>query len=141
MLAVNIVRGLIATKLVGLGQSVFGDRDEFDALTEAELPATLVAEPSMVEIGRLEGTAGGAAYHSANFALTFAGTTEAVAEANFSAAVTAFADDYNLGGQVRQILPVNYGGDENDGKDMSAITLEISVEFCTPPNDFGTLLT
>lgn len=140
-LAVEDVRGLIAAKLTTLGQSVLRDRDEFDAITEGELPATLVDEPGMVEVTNIEGTAGGAAYHAASFALTFAATTSAVAQTNFNAALTALMNDYNLGGQVLDITPMNYGGDDNTGKDMAAITLEIRVRFLTPPNDFGTLLT
>lgn len=140
-LAVEDVRGLLVAKLTTLGQTALRDRDEFDALTEPELPATLVDEPGMVEITNIEGTAGGAAYHAASFALTFAATTSAVAQANFNAALAALMNDYSLGGQVLDITPLNYGGDENGGKDIFAITLEIRVRFLTPPNDFGTLLT
>lgn len=140
-LAVEDVRGLIVAKLTTLGQSVLRDRDEFDAITEPELPATLVDEPGMVEVTNIEGTAGGAAYHAATFALAFAATTSAVAQTNFNAALTALSNDYSLGGQVLDIMPLNYGGDDNNGKDIAAITLEIRVRFLTPPNDFGTLLT
>lgn len=140
-LASETVRTLIATKLTGLSQSVLMDRDEFDAITESELPATLVDEPGMVEITNIEGTAGGAAYHAASYMLTFAATTSAVAQARFAAALTALMNDYSLGGQVLDIMPLSYGGDENNGKDIAAITLEIRVRFLTPPNNFGTLLT
>lgn len=140
-LASETVHSLIATKLTGLGQSVLRDRDEFDAINESELPATLVDEPGMVELTNIEGTAGGAAYHAANYMLTFAATSSAVAQASFEAALTALADDYSLGGQVLDITPLSYGGDENNGKDIAAITLEIRVRFLTAPNDFGTLLT
>jgi hypothetical protein len=140
-LAVEDVRGLIAAKLTSIGQSVKRDRDDFDALTRPELPATLVDEPGMVSVDNIEGTAGGAAYHTAMLALTFAATTSAAAQTNFTAALTALTNDYSLGGKVLDILPVNYGGDENNGKDITAITLEIRVRFLTPPNDFGTLLT
>lgn len=141
MLAVNIVRGLIAAKLTTLGQTVFLQRDQYHALTESELPATLIDKAGVVDITRLEGTAGGAATHLAPIDLTFTATSEAVAEANFNAALTALSDDYSLGGQISEILVLNYGGDENTGKDIFAITLEIRVRFLTPPNDFGTLLT
>lgn len=141
MLAVNAVRGLISAKLTTLGQTVFLDRDQYDALTESELPATLIDEAGVVEITRLEGTAGGAATHLAPIDLTFTATTESVAEANFNAALTALSDDYDLGGQISEILVVNYGGDQNPGKDMVAITMQIQARFQTPPNDFGTLLT
>lgn len=141
MLAVDTVRGLIVAKMAGLGQSVLQDRDEFDAITDGELPATLVDKNELVEIARLEGTAGGGAYHSTSFMLTFAAVTGAAAQAAFSAAITAFSEDYNLGGQVSEVWPINYGGDDNGGKDSAAITLELGVRFCTPPNDFGTLLT
>ena len=141
MLAVETVRGLIAAKMTSLGQTVALDRDQFDAITEPELPATLVDKHGLVEITRLEGMAGGAAYHSTSFMLTFAAIDDAEAQSAFSAAITAFSDDYNLGGQVSEVWPMNYGEDENGGEDISAITLELGARFCTPPNDYSTLLT
>lgn len=140
-LAVEAVRGLLVAKLTALGQTALRDRDEFDALTEPELPATLVDEPGMVEISWPEGRHGGAAMHLVTFSLTFAAATRSAAHANLQSAANALADDFTLGGQVSDLEVLNYGGDENNGKDLSAITLEIRVRFETPPNDFGTLST
>lgn len=141
MLASETVRALLAAKITSLGYAVKEFRDEDDAITESELPCVLVQQAGTIEIQRLEGTAGGATYHSASYFLSFAATTRPVAAAMMVATVNALADDYNLGGQVMEIQPVSYGDEDNDGKDLDAIMLEIRVLFATPPNDFGTLLT
>lgn len=140
-LASETVRGLLAAKITSLGYAIKEFRDEDDAITESELPCVLVQQAGVIDIQRLEGTVGGASYHSAPYFLSFAATTRAAAAAMMAATVNALADDYNLGGQVQEIQPVSYGDEENDGKDFAAIMLEIRILFCTPPNDFGTLLT
>lgn len=140
-LASETVRSLLATKIAGLGYAVKEFRDENDAITESECPAVLIQQAGVIEIDRIEGTAGGAAYHIAPYFLSFAATTRAAATAMLVATVNALANDCSLGGQVREILPVSYGDEEDDGKDIRAIMLEIRVRFLTPPNDFGTLLT
>ena len=141
MLASETVRGLLAAKITSLGYAVKEFRDEDDAITESELPCVLVQQAGVIEIERLEGMAGGAAYHSAPYFLSFAAITRDAAAAMLAATVNALADDYNLSGQVMEIQPVSYGDEDNDGKDMSAIMLELRILFATPPNDFGTLLT
>lgn len=140
-LASETVRGLLAAKITSLGYTALEFRDENDAITESECPAVLIQQAGVIELERLEGTAGGAAYHSAPYFLSFAATTRASAAAMMVATVNALADDYSLGGQVMEILPVSYGDEDDDGKDIRAIMLEIRVRFLTPPNDFGTLLT
>ncbi len=140
-LASETVRGLLAAKITSLGYPAKEFRDEDDAITESESPCVLIRQAGTIEIQRLEGTAGGATYHSAPYFLSFAATTRAAAAAMMAATVAALANDYNLGGQVMEIQPVSYGDEDNDGKDLAAIMLEIRVLFATAPNDFGTLLT
>lgn len=141
MLASETVRGLLAGKIATLGYAVKEFRDEDDAITESELPCVLVQQAGVIEIQRLEGTAGGATYHSAPYFLSFAAITRDDAAGMMAATVNALANDYNLGGQIMEIQPVSYGDEDNDGKDLASIMLEIRVLFATPPNDFGTLLT
>lgn len=141
MLASETVRGLLAAKITGLSYAVKEFRDENDAITEAELPCVLLQQAGQVELDYLEGTAGGCAVHSAPYFLSFAATTRHAAVTMLRATVNALADDYNLGGQVLEILPQSYGDEEPDGRDIRAIMLEIRVRFCTPQNDFGSLLT
>lgn len=140
-LASETVRGLLAAKITTLGYAAKEFRDEDEAITEAELPCVLIQQAGVIELERLEGTAGGAAYHSAPYFLSFAATTRPAAAAMMVATVNALANDYSLGGQVMEIVPVSYGDEEPDAKDIRAIMLEIRVRFLTPPNDFGTLLT
>jgi hypothetical protein len=141
MLASETVRALLSAKIASIGYSPKEFRDEDDAITESELPAVLIQQAGVIEIDRYEGTLGGAVYHSAPYFLSFAAITRDAAAAMLANTVAALADDYNLGGQVQEILPVSYGDEENDGKDLTAIMLEIRVRFCTAPNDFSTLLT
>lgn len=140
-LASETVRGLLAAKITSLSYPVQEFRDEDDATTRDELPFVLVQQAGTIEIQRLEGMAGGATYHSAPYFLSFAAETRDDAAAMMAATVNALAEDYNLGGQVMEIQPVSYGDEDNDGKDLTAIMLEIRVLFATAPNDFTTLLT
>jgi hypothetical protein len=141
MLASDTVRGLLVAKITVLGYAAKEFRDENDAITEAELPAVLVQQAGQIDIQYTEGTAGGAAYHNAPFLLSFAATTRDAAATMLAATVNALADDPTLGGQVWDITPISYGDEEEDGRDIKAIMLEIRVRFLTAPNDIGNLLT
>lgn len=140
-LASETVRGLLAAKITSLGYTALEFRDEDDAIATSELPCVLIQQAGTIEIQRLEGTSGGATYHSAPYFLSFAAAARPAAAAMMAAAVAALADDYNLSGQVMEIQPVSYGDEDNDGRDLTAIMLEIRVLFATPANDFTTLLT
>ena len=139
-LAAETVRGLLADKITALSYATKEFRDEDDAITESELPCVLLQQAGTIEISNIEGTLGGTATHNAPYFLSFAASTRDAAAAMLAATVNALADDPTLGGQVMDIRPVSYGDEDNDGKDFSAIMLEIVVTFCTPPNDFGTLI-
>ena len=141
MLASETVRGLLAAKITALGHTALEFRDQDDATTRDELPFVLVQQAGAIDIERLEGTSGGACYHSAPYFLSFAAATRPAAATMMAATVASLADDYNLGGQVMEIQPVSYGDEDDDGKDFTAIMLEIRVLFATPANDFTTLLT
>lgn len=140
-LASETVRALLAAKITALGYTALEFRDQDDATTPDELPFVLIQQAGTIEILRLEGMAGGATYHSAPYFLTFAAETREDAAAMMAATVAELADDYNLGGQVMEIQPVSYGDEDNDGKDLTAIMLEVRIVFATAPNDFTTLLT
>ena len=140
MLASETVRGLLVAKINSLGYAAKEFRDEDDAITESDLDCVLVQQAGPVEITNIEGTAGGAAYHAASYFLSFAATARAAAAAMLVATNNALSEDYTLGGKVQDILPASYGDEDMDGKDISAIMLEIRVRFATPPNDFSTLL-
>lgn len=141
MLASETVRGLLVAKIQSLSLSALEFRDENEAITESDIPCVMVQQAGVITIDRFEGTAGGAVYHMAPYILSFAAPTRAVAATMFAATVNALAVDYNLGGQVTEILPVSYGDEETDGNDIKCIMLEIAVRFCTAPDDFGALLT
>jgi hypothetical protein len=135
------VRAALLAKMQALGFIALEYRDEDDAISESDLPCVLIQQAGTVEIGRLEGTAGGASYHTGSFLLSFAAKTHDEAEAMMVSAANALATDYNLGGKVLEIQPVNYADEEDDGRDFSAIVLEIRVLWATAPDDWGTLLT
>jgi hypothetical protein len=134
------VRALLVAKMQSLGMTALEYRDEDDAISEGDLPCVLIQQVGVVNIERIEGTAGGAAYHVASFFLSFTAKTLDEADAMMVDGNNALADDFTLGGKVQEILPVSYGEEETDGRDFAAIVLEIQVRFCTAPNDFGTLL-
>jgi len=139
-LASEEVRALLAAKVTSLGYVPKEFRDEDDAITESDLPCVLIQQAGVIQLERIEGTAGGAAYHSAPFFMSFAATTRPDAALMMVNTVRALGEDYTLGGKVMEILPASYGDEEDDGKDMASIMLEIRVMFATPPNEFGTLL-
>lgn len=140
-LALETVRGLLATKITSLGYAPKEFRDENDAITEAELPCVLLQQSGPVEIEYLDGTAGGDMIHNAPFLMSFAATTRDAAAVMLRTTVNALANDYNLGGQVLEIVPLSYGDEEPDGRDIRAIMLEIRVRFVTAANNIATLLT
>ena len=140
MLASETVRGLLAAKITNLGYAVKEFRDEEDAITEAELPCVLLQQSGPVQIEYLEGTVGGVAVHNAPFLMSFCATTRDAAAAMLRATANALADDYNLGGQIAEILPLSYGDEEPDGRDISAIMFEVGTRFYTDPADIGTLM-
>lgn len=140
-LASETVRGLLAAKITGLGYTAKQFRDEDDAITSDELPCVLLQQSGPVEIEYLDGTAGGDMIHNAPFLMSFAATTRDAAAVMLRTTVNALANDYNLGGQVLEILPLSYGDEEPDGRDLSAIMLEVRVRFMTAANDIATLLT
>lgn len=141
MLATETVRALLVAKMMSLGMAAKEFRDEDDAATADELPFVLVQQAGAVDIDYIEGTVGGMALHACSYFLSFAAISRESAVAMLTTAVNALANDYTLGDQVLEIVPVSYGDEDNDGKDIRAIMLEIRVRFCTSPNDFGTLLT
>lgn len=140
-LASETVRGLLAAKIAGLGYTVLEFRDENDAVPEGQGEFVLLQQSGPVEIQYLEGTAGGVAVHNAPFLMSFCAATRDAAAAMLRATANALAADYNLGGQIAEILPLSYGDEEPDGRDIRAIMLEVAARFYTDPADIGTLAT
>lgn len=135
------VRALLVAKMESLGMTALEYRDEDEAVGDSDLPLVLIQQAGPVEIARLEGTAGGACYHSGSFFLSFASKEREDAEAMLVNAANALATDYNLAGQVMEIQPVSYGDEEDEGRDFAAIVFEIRVLWATAPDDWATLLT
>jgi hypothetical protein len=135
-----LVRAALVAKMESLGFTALEYRDEDDAINDASLPCVLIQQAGTIEIQRLEGTAGGAAYHAGSFFLSFAASERDDAEDMLVAAANALATDYNLGGQVMEIQPVSYGDEDDEGRDFAAIVLEIRVLWATAPDDWATLL-
>lgn len=140
-LASETVRGLLAAKITGLGYTVLEFRDDNDAVPEDQGKFVLLQQSGPVEIQYLEGTVGGVAVHNAPFLMTFCAATRDEAAAMLRATANALAADYNLGGQIAEILPLSYGDEEPDGRDIRAIMLEVAARFYTDPADIGTLVT
>ena len=140
-LASETVRDLLAAKIESLGYAVKQFRDDDDAITAEELPCVLLQQSGLVVIQYLEGMAGGIAQHNAPFLMSFVATTRDAAAAMLRATANALAADYNLGGQIGEILPLSYGDEEADGRDYRAILFEIAARFYTDPADIGTLVT
>lgn len=140
MSAREAVRALLAGKIDDLGYTALEYRDEDDAITEAALPCVLIQQAGPIEVTMREGHSGGTFEHSAAFFLSFAAQTRADAEAMLVATAGALATDYNLGGQVQEVVPVSWGDEDDEGRDIAAIVLEIRITFCTSHDDWGTLI-
>lgn len=140
-LASETVRDLLAAKIQSLGYTVQQFRDEDDAISTGEMPCVLLQQSGPVEIQYLEGTVGGVAVHNAPFLMSFVATTRDAAAAMLRATANALAADFNLGGQIGEILPLSYGDEETDRRDYRAILFEVAARFYTDPADIGTLAT
>jgi len=140
MLAGAEVKAALQAKMQSLGYSALVYRDEDDAITEAEVPAVLIQQAGQVQVNRLEGTAGGTITHLGSFFLSFAATARGEAETMLATAVASLLEDYTLGGKVQEVVPVSYGDEEQDGKDIAALVLELNITFCTAWNDWATLI-
>lgn len=140
MLAGAEVRDALKAKVESLNYSALIYRDENDAITGADLDCVLIQQAGQVQIRTLEGTSGGTITHVGSFFLSFAATERAVAEAMLAATVTALLEDYTLGGKVQEVVPVSYGEEDQDGKDIAALVLELNITFCTAWNDWATLI-
>ena len=140
MLAGAEVKAALQSKMQDLGYSALVYRDENDAITEAEVPAVLIQQAGQVQVGTIEGTAGGTVTHLGSFFLSFAATAQDEAETMLATATAALLEDYTLGGKVQEVVPVSYGEEAQDGKDIAALVLELNITFCTAWNDWATLI-
>lgn len=145
MAAIFAVRALLNAKIAGLGFLVKEFRDENDAISVDDTPCVLIREGD-VEILQIEGTAGGTATHRAPFFITFA-AREAGGKSGrenaydmLATTVNAMSADYSLGGQVQEVLPLRYGGEDEMANDAAAVMLEIRIDFCTSNADWNTLI-
>lgn len=134
------VRALLKAKMETLGFTALEYRDEDDAVQPGDLPCVLIQQAGPIEIIRIEYMAGGTATHSGSFFLSFAAPTLDEAEPMMVTGVNALSADATLGGKVQDIQPQSYGDEEDEGRDFAAIVLEVRIQFCTDPYDFGTLI-
>lgn len=133
------VNAALKAKMEGLGYTVLEQRDEEDAITESELPAVLIQQAGTIEVSQRDGAERTLEHQGAWF-LSFAAKTQAEAETMFSAGAAALSTDFVLGGSVQEIVPVSWGDEDNDGRDLTAILLEIQITFCTSTDDWNTLI-
>lgn len=146
MAAVFVVRGLLKDTLEAAGLTALEYRTAEDAVQAEELDCVLISEGEST-IEYFEGQAGGTVYHRTRFFLEFmarATKTQTKREAAyelFTTGINALMADYTLGGQVENLLPVTYGGEEDDGKDFASVLLDLDVLFATGTADWATLLT
>lgn len=144
--AIFIVRGLLVSALEGLGLTALEHRNASDALQLEEMDAVLVTEGE-TGIDEIEGRAGGTVIHRTRFFLEFAAratptaTAREMAFEQFTTGIGGLMADFTLGGNVMELIPVSYGGEEDDGKDYAVVSLDLDVTYCTSTTDWGTLLT